>query len=357
MPRQRNLLEILNDHESSLRRIQATLTRVASVSLTLDDLTDVTITGGATRHVLAHNGSGQYVNRLLVEADISDLGTYVTTAAHTTAAHETLLDASYVDIDGDTMTGPLLSPAGNAATPAYQIGVSDMGFYRIGAEALGISLGGALGASLREGRFTVFDPNAATTTLAVSYMDFFDNASHRVGLVGATSSGSPDFLLYADDGDLKLYPGGGEVLVYDVGQSAYVETFPKGTLVTMDTYTSTTDYTNVPASNTITHSTSVACEYASQPVYVEVTVKVRWKGMTSNSYVYSRPSVNGSGQGLVCVDEPDANSVGYLTQTSDYRGAFTADGSGNVVLGTQCYSEGATADVEEVTISYSIWRQ
>ncbi len=43
----------------------------------LDDLSDVTEGTGATRHVLVHNGAGQYVNRVLIEADISDLATYL----------------------------------------------------------------------------------------------------------------------------------------------------------------------------------------------------------------------------------------------------------------------------------------
>ena len=39
----------------------------------LNDLSDVTTTLPATKHFLAHNGAGQFVNRVLVEADISDL--------------------------------------------------------------------------------------------------------------------------------------------------------------------------------------------------------------------------------------------------------------------------------------------
>ena len=39
----------------------------------LNSLSDVTLTLPTTKHFLAHNGAGQFVNRVLVEADISDL--------------------------------------------------------------------------------------------------------------------------------------------------------------------------------------------------------------------------------------------------------------------------------------------
>ena len=42
----------------------------------LDSLSDVTVTTPATKHALMHNGAGQFVNRVLVEADISDLQSY-----------------------------------------------------------------------------------------------------------------------------------------------------------------------------------------------------------------------------------------------------------------------------------------
>ena len=50
---------------------------------TIDDLTDVTNTTPADKHVLVYDGvtDNKYENRLLVEADISDLGTYATKAS------------------------------------------------------------------------------------------------------------------------------------------------------------------------------------------------------------------------------------------------------------------------------------
>jgi hypothetical protein len=336
MARQRDLLEILNDHENSLRRIQATLARVAAASVAaLDDLTDVTITGGATRHVLAHNGAGQYVNRLLVEADISDLG-------------------SYLPLSGGTMTGAILSPAGSAAAPAYQVGVADMGLFYEGAGLFGFALDGATALLLREGRLTLYDQGAATADAAQTYIDFYDNAGHRLGILGNTLATDDDFSVYADTGDLKLYPGGGTVYTYDTGQSAYVETFPKGTLIVMDAYADTVDYTSVPASSTITHSLVVACEYANQPVYVEVSILVRWADLTVGNYVWSRPYINGSGYTTINVDTADTTL--HLTQTTTTRKQVTADSSGDVTLQVNAYSQGGTADITEVTITYAIWR-
>lgn len=125
-------------------------------------------------------------------------------------------------------------------------------------------------------------------------------------------------------------------------------------LIAMATHTDTADYLNVPASATITHTKTVAVGAAARQVYVDVSISVRWKGMTvGSSYIYARPSVNGVVQGLINVENSDV--TGYKTLTQRVAGAFTADGSGNIVLGTACYASGGTADVEEVQIVYAIW--
>jgi hypothetical protein len=81
----------------------------------LNGLSDVTITGGANKHALMHNGAGQYVNRVLVEADLSDLGTAIALVADnlsvfasTTKAQleGVLSDVSNIaEADGDVYTG------------------------------------------------------------------------------------------------------------------------------------------------------------------------------------------------------------------------------------------------------------
>lgn len=77
MPRQRDAIEILADHEAALRQMRATLARIGggpSVEA-LDDLSDVTLTAPATGHAVMYDGAG-WANRVLVEADITDLQSY-----------------------------------------------------------------------------------------------------------------------------------------------------------------------------------------------------------------------------------------------------------------------------------------
>jgi len=64
-----------------------------------DDLTDVTIATPLDKHALMHNGAGQFVNRLLVEADISDLGTYSLTSHNHTGVYEPADATILVDAD------------------------------------------------------------------------------------------------------------------------------------------------------------------------------------------------------------------------------------------------------------------
>lgn len=97
------------------------------------DLSDVT--GSATnRHVLVQNGAGVYVGRALVEADISDLGSY------SLSSHNH--DADYVELGGDTMTGVLQVPSGTNLLPSIAIGFADTGFYAPG--DLGATVDGVL---------------------------------------------------------------------------------------------------------------------------------------------------------------------------------------------------------------------
>lgn len=204
------------------------------------------------------------------------------------------------------------------------------------------------------------------------YIDFYAATGGLRGYIYANSGGdlqiygsSRHLILDAQDdmqlnavNNLEINIGIGSIIQANDGSgSGNNEIYPKGTLIVMDSHTDTTDYTNVPAANTITHTKTVSCEYANQPVYVDATIKVRWKGMTIGSYVYCRPSINGAGQGLVCIDQPDTNSVGYLTQNARIAVAATANGSGNIVLGTECRSASAAADVEEIQIDYVIWRR
>lgn len=59
----------INGQRASIRPFQG--------SFTLDEIEDVNITAPIARHALMYDGVDSWDNRLLVEADISDLGTYL----------------------------------------------------------------------------------------------------------------------------------------------------------------------------------------------------------------------------------------------------------------------------------------
>ncbi len=128
----------------------------------------------------------------------------------------------------------------------------------------------------------------------------------------------------------------------------------RGALIAMDTHTDLADYANVPATETITHTKTVAVGAASATVYVDMTISVRWKGMTAGAtYIYVRPSVNGVAQGNLMIEMEDVTL--YKTLVQRYCGPFTANGSGDIVLGTSCYSSSAVADIDHIQIAYQIW--
>lgn len=92
MPRQRDLLTIMADHESAIRQMRATLARIGQGVSSIDDLGDVTITSVGTGEVLTYTGS-LWENQTLAEAGIAS------------AAHNH--DAAYVNVSGDTMVAAL----------------------------------------------------------------------------------------------------------------------------------------------------------------------------------------------------------------------------------------------------------
>lgn len=68
----------VTQHEGALTIAYGQLTGTPSIPTTLPDLTDVVSATNTNRFVLVANGTTGYVGRLLVEADISDLQSYLT---------------------------------------------------------------------------------------------------------------------------------------------------------------------------------------------------------------------------------------------------------------------------------------
>lgn len=113
-----NVQDVLDDLDEAL-------SGVSTVS-SLDDLSDVTITGPLqTRDALMYDGVSSFVDRPLVEADISDLGTYLTAVtladvagdSSTTADQTFALDASTQLIFEDSTGADIV--AVDEATPYW----------------------------------------------------------------------------------------------------------------------------------------------------------------------------------------------------------------------------------------------
>ena len=99
MPRQRDVMTILSDHETGIRQIRATLARIGQGVSSIDDLGDVTITSVANDDVLQFTGT-VWENQTLAEAGISADG-----HGHLEADISDLGD--YLLASGDTVTGVL----------------------------------------------------------------------------------------------------------------------------------------------------------------------------------------------------------------------------------------------------------
>jgi hypothetical protein len=69
-----DLIEVIDTNRRDIVRLKAALSRAGGAA-TLDGLTDTTITAAADGDVLRHNGTA-WVDAVLTEADISDLGSY-----------------------------------------------------------------------------------------------------------------------------------------------------------------------------------------------------------------------------------------------------------------------------------------
>jgi len=207
----------------------------------------------------------------------------------------------------------------------------------------------------------------------------------------------------------------------DEGVGLFVPLLSPGTLITGSTSSSNTDVVNPTTIAEIAATiTTIACDYASQPVYVDMTVHTRWKNASDLDVMYQHPYINGAARGLlhsmgtsvtsessgdgVDVSGASSGKTGNVTfnsggpstgthhthtagtydfashthdsgsysvngnHTHDYRLSdltmtsriviqTTADGSGDIKLGIGGYSSGGGADIESWQIAYMIWRR
>jgi hypothetical protein len=176
----------------------------------------------------------------------------------------------------------------------------------------------------------------AAQTIAFSKIrDFPSSFSDlTVGLADGTET-SPS-LRFTSDSDTGLYRVSANILgihaklFASVDSTPPVEIFPKGTLITMTTVNSSTDITNVPAAETDLSATqtTVACDYASQPIYVEMTVSVVWKGLTAGSVVGIRPGIAGAARGLQAIFDAGATDTDATAGGTGNTGGSSAANTG-----------------------------
>lgn len=129
--------------ESDISDLQAYLLDITGESI--GDLSDVTVTAPATKHVVVYDGAG-WVNRLLVEADISDLDSYLPIDGSGAMTGD-------LDLDGnDIEMGTLGSGGEIRLRSGYAVGASGgVGFKAVdhsGANADGLGLYGQDGVSV-----------------------------------------------------------------------------------------------------------------------------------------------------------------------------------------------------------------
>lgn len=152
---------------------------------------------------MARNGSGTYS-----KVNTFSAGTSITASGHNQNWDDLVTEmTNSVAADGQTtMTGPLKASSGSVAAPSYTYGAdTDSGFYRIGANNIGLSLGGSkvvdyatTGVTIT-GTLTVSGTATFTTALgttaiandAITYAKI-QNVSATNKLLGRITSGAGD---------------------------------------------------------------------------------------------------------------------------------------------------------------------
>ncbi len=115
----------VTQHEAALSITESQISDLAHFGGTVNDLTDVTNTTPADKHVLVFDGvtDNKYENRLLVEADISDLGSYLTAEVNDLSSAVTWVNVPSANITEASVTQH------EAAISITESQISDFGTY------------------------------------------------------------------------------------------------------------------------------------------------------------------------------------------------------------------------------------
>ena len=126
--RPQDIVEVISDHETEIRRLRRILARIGDAANALDDLTDVTITAVGTGEVLLYTGAG-WENQTLAEAGISsDSHVHATYLPKSAGPSEALTDVLYTD---STPTYPD-GIWGTSQIALYPGSIGHMGSHRLG---------------------------------------------------------------------------------------------------------------------------------------------------------------------------------------------------------------------------------
>ena len=299
----------------------------------LNGLGDVTINGGADKHFLVRNGAGQYENRLISTADLSDEANIALTNRATT------FGAFAYDFTGSTITVP--APVGNtdASTKLY---VDTQVATRQASDATLTALAGVV--TVADKLIYATDADAFATTDLTGFGRTLiananaDDARADLGLGTAAESAVGDFLASdasigaLSDVDLTgvgLNQGDGRVLIWDEdagGVGRFITGVPAST------------YTNEEARDASgtaledgTH-TGISFVNNDNANTIDATVDITGFSVTALSDVSNDALVNGKILKVVAgtltqADETDTNTQLSDEQVQDIVGAMVNGGT------------------------------
>jgi hypothetical protein len=146
------------------------------------------------------------------------------------AATKNYVDSTFVELQGDTMTGALALPSGTAAAPALSVGTTDNGIYSPGADQLAISTNGTgrlfIDSSGRVGIGTTPSARALEVSSSLQIVSAFKSTStaSRVAFVDSTSTDDSRSGIGSVGDGTAIYAGSFERLRVDASGRVLVGT-------------------------------------------------------------------------------------------------------------------------------------
>lgn len=234
---------------------------------------------------------------------------------------------------------------GSASTPTYSFqDDSDTGAFLPAVGEYGVAVGGSQLLSLDSTGLEVTGDVAATT-----------------GYIRAGSANSDDYIRgqeagnywrFVIDGSTYFEVTNGTVNADD-GSTGLVEIFPKNYIAAGTSQAASLTFNTT---ETKFNEQTIACEYANQPVVVEVKVWARAQPGAGN-YLWCRAGINGTAKGAQVPLHDASNASEYVMVQTSWTEETTADGSGDVKVSAHArLSSGSTA-AGVVQVEYKVSRR